>query len=81
VAFSTANPGLALAPRALPATVLPNPAMNPLFEATAQATEEAITNALVAGETMTGIDGHRVLGIPQPRLREVLAKYGRLEGR
>lgn len=81
VAFSTANPGLALAKQAVPATMLPNPAMNPVFEATAQATEEAITNALVAGETMTGIDGHRVLGIPHAQLREVLAKYGRLADR
>ena len=81
VAFSTANPGLALAKSAVPALVLPNGAMNPLFTATVQATEEAIVNALVGGETMVGIDGHRVLGLPHDRLREVLAKHGRLEAR
>jgi L-aminopeptidase/D-esterase-like protein len=81
VAFSTANPGLALATSAVPALVLPNGAMNPLFTATVQATEEAIVNALVAGETMVGIDGHRVLGLPHDRLREILARYGRLEAR
>ena len=81
VAFSTANPGLALAKSAVPALVLPNEAMNPLFTATVQATEEAIVNALVGGETMVGIDGHRVLGLPHDRLREVLARYGRLESR
>jgi D-aminopeptidase len=78
VAFSTANTGLALAKSAVPALVLPNEAMNPLFAATVQATEEAIVNALVAGETMVGIDGHRVLGLPHDRLRDVLARYSRL---
>ncbi len=78
VAFATANRGLALATSAVSATVLPNEAMNPLFTATVQATEEAIVNALVRGETMVGIDGHRVLGLPHDRLREVLARHGRL---
>ena len=81
VAFSTANAGLALAKSAVPALVLPNDAMNPLFAATVQATEEAIVNALVAGETMIGIDGHQVLGLPHDRLREVLARYSRLVAR
>ena len=52
--------------------------MNPLFEATVQATEEAIVNALVAAETMIGRDGHTVSGLPHDRLREVLKKYNRL---
>ncbi len=77
VAFSTANPGTALAKTAVAATVLPNEAMNPLFTATVQATEEAVINALVAGRTTTGIDGHRVLGLPHDRLRAALEKYGR----
>jgi len=81
VAFSTANAGVALASSAVPALVLPNGAMNPLFTATVQATEEAIVNALVGGETMVGIDGHRVLGLPHDQLREVLARYRRLETR
>ena len=81
VAFSTANAGVALASSAVPALVLPNGATNPLFTATVQATEEAIVNALVGGETMVGIDGHRVLGLPHDRLREILARYGRLESR
>jgi D-aminopeptidase len=81
VAFSTANAGLALAKSAVPALVLPNGAMNPLFTATVQATEEAIVNALVGGETMVGIDGHRVLGLPHDRLREILERYGRLAAR
>ncbi len=79
VAFSTANPGAQSARAAVPLQALPNDLMNPLITATVQATEEAVINALVAGETMTGIDGHKVLGIPHERLREVLRKYGRLE--
>ncbi len=79
VAFSTANPGAQSAPAAVSIQALPNDLMNPLFAATVQATEEAVVNALVAGETMTGVDGHTVLGIPHDRLREVLRKYGRLE--
>ena len=58
--------------------MLPNDRMNPLFEATIQATEEAITNALIAAETMEGINGNRVVAIPHDRLREVLRKYNRL---
>jgi D-aminopeptidase len=81
VAFATANPGLALAKSAVSTTVLPNEAMNPLFTATVQATEEAIVNALVGGETMVGIDGHRVLGLPHDRLREILSRHGHLVAR
>jgi L-aminopeptidase/D-esterase-like protein len=80
LAFSTANPGAARAGAPVALTALPNERMNPLFEATVQATEEAIVNALVAAETMTGRDGHRVLALPHDRLRAVLKKYHRLEG-
>ncbi len=52
--------------------------LSPLFAAVVQATEEAIVNALVAGRTMQGRDGHVVPGLPHDRLREVLKKYGRL---
>jgi L-aminopeptidase/D-esterase-like protein len=52
--------------------------MNPLFNATAQAVEEAIVNALVAAETMTGINGNTVYALPRDRLREVLKKCNRL---
>jgi L-aminopeptidase/D-esterase-like protein len=80
LAFSTANPGAARKDAPGPVTMLPNEAMNPLFEATVQATEEAIINALVAAETMTGRDGHKVIALPHDRLREVLKKYNRLAG-
>lgn len=53
------------------------PALTPLFEATIQATEEAILNALVAAETISGCDGNTVYAIPTDRLVEVLKRYGR----
>ena len=59
---------------------LVDPALDPLFEATVEATEEAIANALVAAETMTGRDGITAHRLPHDRLREVMAKYGRLRG-
>ena len=79
IAFSTANPGAGTELKK-PVTVqmLPNDRMDALFEATVQATEEAVVNALVAAKTMTGADGHTVEALPHDRLREVLKKYSRL---
>jgi D-aminopeptidase len=53
--------------------MLPNAAMTPLFEACAEATEEAILNALCMATTTTGIEGRTVHALPLHRLREVLA--------
>jgi L-aminopeptidase/D-esterase-like protein len=78
LAFSTANPAAAQRDGVAALTMLPNERMNPLFEATVQATEEAILNALVAAETMTGRDGHKALALPHERVKEVLRKYNRL---
>lgn len=78
IAFSTANPGVASAPEAARVEMIANPRMNALFEAVVQATEEAIINALVAGEAMTGINGTRVEAISHDRLKEILQAYGRL---
>jgi D-aminopeptidase len=58
--------------------MLPNERISPLFTATVSATEEAIVNALVAAETMVGIDGNTVHALPHDRLRDVLRKYDRL---
>jgi D-aminopeptidase len=52
-------------------------ALDPIFEATVEATEESIVNALVAAETMTGRDGLTAHALPKDRLREVMAKFGR----
>jgi L-aminopeptidase/D-esterase-like protein len=59
--------------------MLGNDQLTPLFEAAVQATEEAITNTLIAAETMTGADGFRVYGLPHARLQAVMRKYNRLQ--
>jgi len=79
VAFSTANPGASGSPGLRNLTMLPNSGLNDLFLATVQATEEALTNALIAARTMTGINNYTVEALPHDRLREVLKKYNRLE--
>lgn len=78
IAFSTANSGAARDTGIVSLTMLPNDRINPLFNATVQATEEAIINAMVAAETMVGRDGNKVYAIPHDRLRQVLKKYHRL---
>jgi D-aminopeptidase len=79
IAFSTANAGAGLEQKKPVALqMLPNDRMDALFEATVQATEEAVVNALVAAQTMAGADGHTVEALPHDRLREVLKKYNRL---
>ncbi len=70
----TSGPGLGVAT----VRMLIDTALDPLFEAAVEATEEAIVNALVAAETMTGRDGRIARAVPHDRLREVMASYGRL---
>jgi L-aminopeptidase/D-esterase-like protein len=60
--------------RAAPSLVL-----SLLFQATVEATEEAIVNALVAAEDMRGRDDRLVVAIPHDGLREALRKYNRLD--
>lgn len=79
IAFSTANAGAAAGADLAKVEMLPNDWINPLFAATVQATEEAIVNAMIAAETMEGVDGHVVHAIPHDRLRSVLKRYGRLK--
>jgi L-aminopeptidase/D-esterase-like protein len=79
VAFSTANPGAAERSGKVSLEMLPNDAITPLFEATAQAVEEAIVNALVAGRTMVGINGNTVPGLPHDEVLEILFEYGRVK--
>ena len=78
IAFSTANPGAAVVHRTVDLKMYPNDLLNPVFEATVEATEEAIINAMVAAKTMTGIENHRVPALPHEQLRTVLKKYNRL---
>ncbi len=78
IAFSTANPDAFRGSGVSDVKMMSNEQMSPLFEATVQATEEAIVNALVAAETMTGINDVRVDALPHDKLLAVLRKYNRL---
>ncbi len=77
LAFSTASPTWDGEAKLLRAAFRPNESLDPIFEATVQATEEAIVNALVAAETMTGADGHTAIGLPHDRLRRAIADFRR----
>jgi len=78
IAFSTANRGAFRARGLADLTMASNEEISPVFDATVEATEEAIVNALVAADTMTGIDGRRVTALPHDRLQAVLKAYNRL---
>ena len=78
LAFSTANViPQQNSPRVLDAKLLSTDAINPIFRAVVEATDEAVINALTRAETMTGIDGNTVHALPYDRLRAVMTKYGR----
>ncbi len=79
IAFSTANPTAFQRDSFTKVETLPNDEINPLFEATIQATEEAIINAMVAAETMEGINGNKAYGLPHKLVMDVLRKYNRVK--
>ena len=78
LAFSTARLPPADSTNLLTLRAVDDNRINPLYEATVQATEEAIINAMLAAETMTGANYYKVPALPHDQLRAVLAKYGRL---
>jgi D-aminopeptidase len=77
VGFSTANRGLA-GGGAKPVTMLGNDSINPLFYATIEATEEAIVNAMLQAETMTGKGGVTVHRLDPELLLDVMRAAGRV---
>jgi D-aminopeptidase len=77
IAFSTANAKAAGAADVASVQMLSNDRISALFSATVQATEEAIVNALVAAETMTGANSRVVEALPHEMLKTLLKKYGR----
>jgi D-aminopeptidase len=79
IAFSTANSGAANREETQKLEMIPNEEMSTLFEATSQATEESILNALIAAKDMTGKNGTKVYALPQDRLMEILKKYNRIK--
>ncbi len=78
IAFSTSNSKAGDAAAVATVNMLPNDWLGPLFEGVVDATEEAIVNAMVAADTMTGKDGHTITALPHDGVRDVLKRYGRL---
>lgn len=79
IAFSTGNPTAFQRSSFTKLDELPNDFINPLFDATVQATEEAIINAMVAAETMEGINGNKSYGLPHQLVVDILKKYNRIK--
>lgn len=79
IAFSTANPKTWSSETTTTLAMLTNDRISPLFQATAQATEAAITNALLAAETTTGANDLRVFAMPVDRMLAAMRKYGRIK--
>ena len=79
VAFSTANPKSWSSDSVTSVHMLTNDRITPLFQATAQATEAAITNALLAAETTTGANDLRIFAMPVDRMLAAMRKYGRMK--
>ena len=79
IAFSTANPEAGRENEIAHLEMLPNEKIDPIFTAVTAATEEAIVNAMIAAETMEGINGNTAYAIPHDRLVAVLKKYGRMK--
>jgi D-aminopeptidase len=78
LAFSTTNSGAGDTAGVTAVRMLQDERIDPVYEATVQATEEAIINAMLAARTMTGADDLRVSALPHERVRSILQKYGRL---
>ena len=79
ITFSTANPSAFQRENFTKLDEMPNDLINPLFEATVQAVEEAIINAMVAAETMEGINGNKAYGLPHNLVIDLLRKYNRIK--
>ncbi len=79
IAFSTANTTAFQRKDFTSVDVLPNDLINPLFDATVQAVEEAIINAMVAADTMEGINGNKAYALPHKLVTDLLKKYNRIK--
>jgi D-aminopeptidase len=76
IAFSTANPNAANPDQVThDVQTIPNDLMDPLFTGVVQATEEAVVNALIDNNPMTGRDNHQVDALPHERLREIMKRF------
>jgi D-aminopeptidase len=77
LAFATGNRQL-VGQGTKPVTMLSNDSIDPLFYATIEATEEAIVNAVLQAETMTGKDGKIVHRLDAELLLEVMRRAGKV---
>lgn len=78
LAFSTANKGAFSREENAQVLSLPNDRINWIFHATTHAVEEAIINAMVAAQTMEGINGNKAYGLPHNLVVDILRKYRRI---
>jgi D-aminopeptidase len=74
LAFSTGN-HIGYKDRMTTVRMIAPDAMTILFQAAAEATEEAVLNALTAAETMHGRMGHVVHALPLDKLQEVMRRH------
>ena len=51
--------------------------LDPLYQSVVEATEEAILNALIAAETMVGINHNTLVALPHDQVKSILAQFGR----
>jgi D-aminopeptidase len=79
LAFSTTNDNAFNRDETITVETFPNDLISPFFEATVQAVEEAIINAMVAAETMEGINGNKAYALPHDLLIETLKHYNRIK--
>ena len=79
LAFSTANEKAFSRDEMRSVETMSNDLLMPVFEATVQVVEEAIINAMVAAETMEGINGNKAYALPHDLLVETLKSYNRLK--
>jgi L-aminopeptidase/D-esterase-like protein len=79
LAFSTANREAYVARGGVRRMeFIANGDMDPLFDATVEATEEAVIDSMIANETMVGRDGNRSIALPHDRLLDIMRRHGRL---
>ena len=78
LAFSTHQPTFNAKETKMTLSVLPKWELDPIYEATVEATEEAIINALIAAETLDGVNNNKMFECPEERLVEILKRYNRI---
>jgi L-aminopeptidase/D-esterase-like protein len=79
IAFSTANPDAFNRDKSVQVEMLPNDKCNPLYEATVQSVEEAIINAMIAADTMEGVNGNKAYALPHDAVIRLLRKHGMMK--